>query len=300
MQKEFAVGIDISGTHVKVGKVNIHGELSDFAFYPSREWIDSGSLVDNLIQILKPFETENNIGFGFGLPSILNPVKQTPVIINSKPLLNGIDLKNTVASAFPHRNIIFENDANVTAYGEYLFGHKKEVDSFALITLGSDIKCGMVLNGKIFRRMDGNTLEIGDMIIRSGRKLFDLIGSDAVIRLISEKFIETNCNSSIVDRGGISIENLIYSAKHDDLFSQDILIDQGVFLADAICNLLLFFDISHVAIGGVFSEGFDYINKGIQQGLNRRKLKYNTDKVHITKASYSNWSGVMGAAALCF
>ena len=300
MQKEFAVGIDISGTHVKVGKVDKHGELSDLAFYPSREWIDSGSLIDNLIRILLPFENKYNLGYGFGIPAVFDLSKQTPIQINSIPTLKDVNLKETFTSVFPDRNLVFENDANATTYGEYLFGHKREVDSFALITLGADLKCGMVLNGKIFNGADGNALEIGKTIIRSGKKLDELIGTEAIIRLISSKIIETKSNSSITKRGGISIENLLYCALHNDQFSQNILIDFGILLGDAIINLVQLFDISNIAIGGVFSDGFTFIHEGIQLSFKERLIKYHIDKIQITKASYSNWSGVMGAAALCF
>ncbi len=165
--KEYKVGIDIGGTNTKVGAVNKKGEIiskSNFKTQIFNSEIDFINVLSNhIINLSKNINEESKIkGIGIGAP---NGNYYTGTIENAPNLRWGgnVPIVKILKTKF-NVPIKLTNDANAAAMGEMLYGKAKGMNNFIMITLGTGLGSGFVVNGKLMLGHDGFAGELGHII----------------------------------------------------------------------------------------------------------------------------------------
>lgn len=164
------IGIDIGGTTIKGGIVNDIGEI----FYktivktdPTKEAIQIVSDINFLIKELEKRAEINNVdikGIGIASPGypddngFISFIPNIPNLANF-PIKKHLKINKKVP-------ILFENDGNASACGEYIFGQKKKIKNIIVLTLGTGIASGIISNGSILKGKNGISGELGHITIK--------------------------------------------------------------------------------------------------------------------------------------
>lgn len=165
---KLALGIDVGGTSTKLGLVNQEGDLLAETSFPASDYSEVGGFVSALeknIEVLKSTAPQSIelIGIGVGAPNG-NYFKGT---IEFPPNLSWKGITPLASMIKSHFKIpvLLTNDANAAAYGEMLFGAAKGMKDFIVITLGTGLGSGIVVNNRLVYGHDGFAGEIGHTLV---------------------------------------------------------------------------------------------------------------------------------------
>lgn len=170
-----AFGIDIGGTNTKIGLVDESGKLLDFTTFPTTEpksfELFAARVKESADNLLKKnnIPSDQVLGIGVGAP---NGNSRTGHIENPPNLKHWgtVDLVTPFKKVF-NQEVLLENDANVAALGEALWGAAKGSKDFLVVTLGTGIGTGIIVNGSLLRGANGLAGEGGHIIIEdNGRQ----------------------------------------------------------------------------------------------------------------------------------
>lgn len=169
---KLSVGIDIGGTNTKLGLVDTNGNLIkrvNFSTNPLLNFLDYQALLTNAIEeVTQGISKSDLLGVGLGVPGANGNTGSIPEAANI-PFLSEVPLKNVLERAW-NLPVFVAKDANAAALGEMLFGSAKGMQNFILLTLGTGLGSGLVLNGKIVSGSNGLAAEYGhSLLVKNGR-----------------------------------------------------------------------------------------------------------------------------------
>jgi glucokinase len=311
-KKKVALGIDVGGTNTAFGYVDIEGKIIYESSIPTYADQNADQLFERLFaqvnESFKKYENEYElIGIGVGAPNA-NYYKGT---VEIPPNLNWgiVNVLDLMRKYSPLPSAI-TNDANAAAIGEMLFGAAKGMKDFIVITLGTGLGSGIVVNGQLVYGADGFAGEIGHTIVdpngrecgcgRKGcletyssasgirRTVYELIGSTNIpseLRAISFNQLTSKDIADAANRGDkLALKAFDCTAK--------VL---GLKLADAVAHLS---PEAIILFGGLALAG-DLIVKPTKDYMEEYMLNIFKDKVKIvTSAITGSNAAVLGAAAL--
>ena len=157
----FNIGIDLGGTYIKYGLVSEVGEIIEKGKVPTPAgcgYVETAEVIVSAVRGLAKSGAPIG-GLGIGAPGIVDGEKgivRTSGNLGweNKPLAEDLSAKLGIP-------VTLANDANAAAYGEYACGAGKEYRSVVLLTLGTGVGSGIVLNGKLFEGNEGAGVELG-------------------------------------------------------------------------------------------------------------------------------------------
>lgn len=173
---QLAFGIDIGGTNTKIGLFDHTGELKSYLKIPTLKSESADEFIDQITRecstiLRKDFSLELGdpriVGVGIGAPM----ANYYTGLIPHAPNIGwkNVPLRDLFQRKFKTTAVI-ENDANLAAVGEKKWGVGKEFSNFVLITLGTGVGSGLILDGKLFRGHDALGAEGGHMVIPTEKK----------------------------------------------------------------------------------------------------------------------------------
>ncbi len=290
-------GIDVGGTTIKIGMV-VDNKIVDKAEIPTR---GSSFIEDTCLFIqkyMKEHELEQIEGIGFGLPGnvVGNYIYNLPNVG-----VKNIDLVKEVRQFFPDVKVEAQNDANVAALGEMLYHNESQ--NACMITLGTGVGCGIVLNGKVLEGTHGAAGEIGHMCIAEeydfscacGLKgcLETVASATGIVRLA--KHHRSAFESKLPE--SFTAKDVFDLAKKEDPLCLFVVDKVGYFLAKCISILAITVDVDVYYIGGGVSKAGAILIEAIQKHYARFAL-FAVKNVKIEAATLLNDAGMLGSAGL--
>jgi glucokinase len=167
--QEHFLGVDVGGTHLKIGLVSRQGEILSFEKIDTAPYRDDPRgfnfmFINGMARILEKYQGVSKVGIG--LPGLISKNRSTTLEIPAIPGLNGFNLKGALKEKYPGVSFFLENDAAAAAIGEYRFGKNNPPEDFLFITMGTGIGSALVLDGAIFQGGRGNAMEMGHMLVQ--------------------------------------------------------------------------------------------------------------------------------------
>lgn len=202
-----------------------------------------------------------------------------------------------------------DNDANCAALGEYKI-NRHCASVFALVTLGTGVGGGVIINGKVFRGFNGAAGELGHMTIVSGGKMCTcgkegcLESYASATALISqtkdalETHKDTIMHGIVKKEGKISGRTAFEAAKQGDEVAKKVVSNYERYLADGIVSIENIFQPEIIAIGGGISKEGDYLIEPIREYVYNTGFNKHMTKTKIVAAQLFNDAGIIGAAML--
>jgi glucokinase len=313
--KKYAVGIDLGGTSTKVGIVDKSGKIHkktevdtlanggpDIIIHQIEKGIDF---------VFKGFEKEI-AGIGIGSPGVVMKKKGTvenpPNFSNWKKVHLGkiIEKKYNI-------NTYVENDANAAAIGELIFGAGVGLKNFIMITLGTGVGGGIIINRKIYRGETGAAGELGHIIINANGNACNCggigcvetyVGSNYLIERVSKE-LQGHPESKIFEILDKSLEQLSpkiinEAALAGDEFASLVILDIGKHLGYALTSVVNILDIGTIIIGGGVAGFGKILFNEVEKTVKERVLASHRESIKILPAKLKNEAGIKGASALVF
>ncbi len=169
---KFIYGVDIGGTSVKMGLFDQEGQILDKWEIPTRKENSGEDILPDIAKSIQEKNQEKNIskedilGIGMGVPG---PITEDGRVLKCVNLGWGIfSVADKVRELTGVEKVKVGNDANVAALGEQWRGGGRGFDSIVMVTLGTGVGGGVVLNGKILTGANGAAGEIGHLPVNAG------------------------------------------------------------------------------------------------------------------------------------
>lgn len=302
-EEQHFLGVDVGGTHLKIGLVNKSGEIISFQKIETGPFRDDPRgfnplFIECVGKVLKEFPEVNKVGIG--LPGLISKDRYMTLEIPAIPALNGFNLKGELKKNYSEISFYLENDASAAALGEYRFGKNNPPENFLFITMGTGIGSALVMDGEIFKGSRGNAMEMGHMLSRGNEELEKLIGRNGILRIL-ERFIQAY--PTLV--GGLENKELgthllVDTAKAGNKISLMVFEEVGRILGEAIVSTIRILDVTNVYFGGGISAGLEFMMPSLEKTVRQYLTPYYVKNLNLMKASLENNAGTLGAAALCF
>ncbi|MFI5237419.1 MAG: ROK family protein [Ignavibacteriales bacterium] len=315
---KYAIGVDLGGTSIKLGIVTNTGKLINK--FSTRTEAEKGPkfVLENIKAGIR--ELTNSIsnkkikieGIGIGCPGVVTPGKG---IVENPPNLPGwhkVNVGKIIQQEFK-KKVFVDNDANAAAIGELTFGSGKKYKSFIMITLGTGVGGGIVINKKIYHGDFGAAGEIGHISIDfNGPKCncgsYGCIEAYAGNLYLKERIrteLKKHPESAIWklinnDLSKVSPRNVQLAAETGDVFAKSVIEELGVHLGSAFASLCNVLDISVFIIGGGIAGFGKPLFDSIKLTISNRVLAPIRRRVKVLPAKLKNDAGVKGASALVF
>lgn len=302
-QDSLFLGVDVGGTHLKIGLVDREGNMIDFQkedTTPYRDHPDGFGkcFIDGLGKFLEKYPEVEKIGIG--LPGMISKDRTTPLEIPAIPDLNGFALKEGLLKKYPHHEFYLENDAAAAAIGEFYYGKGDVAENFLFITMGTGIGSALVLEGQVFKGSRGNALEMGHMLSRGNAGLETLVGRKGILRIMD------NLISAYPEKAGeligkeLGTHLLVDTAKTGNEVSLMVFKEVAQILSESIVSTVRILDVTDIYFGGGISAGLEFMMPTIEYNTRKFLTPYYVKDLRMKKATLENNAGTLGAAALCF
>ena len=312
----YYVGIDLGGTNIAVGIVDKDFKIIKKGSVPTKaerapEAIiaDMGALCNDLVKQCG-LSLEDIEYAGIASPGTANRDKGILEYANNLPFLN-FPIVAELKKSFPVKNIFVENDANAAAKGEAVAGSAKGCRDAVMITLGTGLGGGIIIDGKVYSGFNFAGAELGHVVIHyngractCGRKGCWEAYSSATGLIAMTKDRMAADKDTIIHKlaeadGKVSARTAFTAMKQGDAGGAAVVDEYIGYLASGIVSMINIFQPEVLCIGGgVCNEG-DYLLKPLLALVDKEQYTRNSDKkTQIKIAELGNDAGIIGAAAL--
>jgi len=170
MEREYLIGVDLGGTKIEAGLVDLNGKVIKKIIMPTEAKAGKAKVIENIVYAVNKLRRDKILGVGIGIPG---PTDYRRGIAINPPNLPGwteVPLKKILEEKLK-LCVAVENDAKCFAIAEYKCGYEKKVSSLVGVTVGTGVGAGIIINGKIFRGSSDSAGEIGHMtVVENGEK----------------------------------------------------------------------------------------------------------------------------------
>ena len=315
MSKPYVVGIDIGGTNTVFGIVDARGHVVAADSVKTRKHVDFDDYINDLHEglsrLIKANEAEDQIqGIGIGAP---NGNYYTGEIINPPNLPWGpvIPLAEKMSKAFGGIPVAVTNDANAAAVGEMTYGAARGMKDFIMITLGTGVGSGIVINGQLVYGSDGFAGELGHVIMKrnNGRicgcgrtGCLEAYCSATGVARTAREFLEIRTEPSLLRN--IQIEDITSKDVYDaamagDKLAKDIFNYTGEILGEAFADMVAFSSPQAIILFGGLAKSGDLLLKPLKETFDKSVMPIFKGKTKILISELKESDGaVPGASAL--
>ena len=305
------LGIDLGGTNIKGGVVNEAGEILREASRPTQVENGPDAIADGIAALIKELEQGETFGgVGLGCPGTVDDESGEVVCAFNLNLIH-YDLRGAIKARTGYE-IRLGNDANVAALAEATVGAGKGAHSTVVITLGTGVGCGVVLEGKMLTGYTGAASELGHMVIAEdgakctcGRRgCFEAYASaTALIRMTRDAMAENPDSVMFAvakENGAIDGRTAFMAAERGDTAAAEVVREYVKYLAAGVTNVVNIFFPEIVAFsGGVANQG-EALLKPLREEVRRQEFGGAYVKKHakLVQCTLGYQSGIIGAALL--
>jgi glucokinase len=306
-----AVGIDIGGTNTVFGLVDERGNCLSQNAIKTADFPNALDFVSEVSVEIKKLITVNSlvevIGMGIGAPNgnfytgtidFAPNLKWEGVVHLVKLFKDYFD--------FP---ITLTNDANAAAIGERIYGAAKHVDDFVMVTLGTGLGSGFVVNGNLVYGYDGFAGELGHTIVeKNGRAcgcgrngcLETYASASGIVRTATE-FLESNSSSILSTQENLSSKSIAEAAAQGDQLALDIFDYTAEKLGFSLANTVAISSPKLIVLFGGLAQAGELIIKPTKKYMESYLLNIYQNKVAIVPSQLkASDAAILGASALAW
>ena len=298
---KYAVGIDIGGTNIPASLVDYTGKI--IATIEKKTDAHDGPdtvvnrITDSVRELCSKINVADFVGIGLGAPGALDLVNGTIIKCANLKDWSEVPIVKMLKEKTGF-NVYMDNDANCAAIGEHWIGGARGTKNAVIMTLGTGIGGGIIIDGKIFRGSHGTAGEIGHMTIEKNGRSCGCGNLGCLEAYASATGAVTTAKE--MGKANITAREIFINAEAGDELCKKILQESGKYLGIGIANIANIFDPDAIIIGGGFSNAEKYLFPYAIEEAYKRTFKTIMDKIKIKKAELGNDAGVIGAARLAF
>jgi glucokinase len=323
---DFAVGVDLGGTNMRIAAVDETGKQLEVISTSTEVKRGRESVVSDMCDAIRALSgkfssTHRLVGTGIGVPGIMDMesglVKESPNLPDWANYPVREEIQRRLGTS-----VILENDANAAALGEKWLGAGSDVEDMCMITLGTGVGGGIVLNGHIWHGMTGMAGELGHMAVYpdgvqcgcSNKGCLEQYASATAVKRMAVEKIASGKAPELARAMG---ENPEFSAKvvfqyaiQGDKQAQEIFRSVGTALGIIVADMINVLNLQMYVIGGGVSSAWEMFSPTLFAELRHRSFVYRATepqenlaipqkrKTIVTRALLGSDAGLIGAARL--
>jgi glucokinase len=316
--KSYIVGVDLGGTNVRAavveqGSDQIKGRSANVS---SRAEDGAEHTAEQCAEAVRQALSNGNIqagdvlGVGVAVPGHVQPAAGMVLWApNFKDRWLGVPLADMLRKLVGVP-VYLGNDANLAALGEFTFGVGREVRHLAMITLGTGIGGGVIIDGRLLVGADGGAAEIGHMIVnpggRGGHGAFGSVEGEAQRDAIcerAERKIQLGRKTKLgeisnFDRFCLTPALIAQAATEGDEVAIEVFEETGYYLGLAVANLINLLNPQMIVIGGGIASAGDLILDPIRRTALACAVRSLSRTCKIVRAELGDNAGIFGGVAL--
>lgn len=310
------IGIDMGGMSVKFGLVDRENRIVEKVVIPTRLKVPAEEMIGDMVKAVSELLAKRGLspkdcqGIGIGSPGTIDD--ENGVILYSNNF--GWENVNIVEQMAERISlpIYIANDADAAALGEVCAGAAKDAKSAVLLTLGTGVGGGVILNGKIFHGPLNGGLELGHMVIKTGgepctcgrRGCLESYASATALLRMATKAAKENPSSLMNRMCNERLENMTGSipfeaADKKDRAAGEVIEEYMDYLAEGIANVINIFRPELVILGGGIAAQKERLTAPLQARVDVLCFgKEHGQTARIVTSGLGNDAGIIGAAGL--
>ncbi|HTB10658.1 MAG TPA: ROK family protein [Bryobacteraceae bacterium] len=299
---EYSIGIDLGGTNLRAAAIDAQGKQLDKIAGSTELQAGRDVVIDDMVQSIETLRArlgEHNLrGVGIGLPGFILIDKGVIVGSNNMPEFENYPVRDEIEKRLGAK-VILENDANAAALGEKWMGAGRDVADLVLLTLGTGIGGGIIVDGRVLHGNLGMAGELGHLtVVPNGNPCG--CGNRGCL----EKHASATAIASMARLIGLghdlSSEDVFKLAVEGNDRAKMIFRTMGEALGVALANLINIFNFPLYLLSGGPLPAWDYFAPAMMEEVARRSFTYRHSPTRIERATLGNEAGLYGAAYLPF
>ncbi len=301
---------DLGGTHLRTATVDSCGRIH----FRHKQLTPQAENADEIVRALvlaaeaceKQDSSTNIRAISVVVPGTVNVEEGVVVKAPNVPCLSGFQLTAALSAAL-NKPAILENDANAAAVGEMWQGAGRGINSMVCVTLGTGIGGGIILDGKLWRGVDGSAAEIGHMCVDpfggvacgcGSRGCLEVFASaTAIVRMTREAYPRYP-KSSLQRSENLTAQQIYLAGMDGDDLALEVFRRMGVYLGIGLANLINILNPEMIVIGGGVVDGWELFARHMLHEVAERAFPLPAARVKIVPAECGDDAGLLGAARL--
>lgn len=315
--EDYIIAIDLGGTSAKLALIDAEGNIIEKWSVVTDKLNEGKHIVPNLIRSIKDKIEDLNIdqsriiGIGMGSPGSVDHVNRT--VIGAYNL--NWKVKQEIGLAFQEAfNIPFyiENDANIAAVGEQWKGAGDNEQNVVMVTLGTGVGGGIVVDGALVHGAIGAAGEIGHLTVdvdseiecTCGKKgCLEAVASATGIVNLAVHYLgaydeDTALKTILQNEDHLTAVDIFNEAKRGDAFAGEIVEKFAKYLGLACSHIANTLNPSKIVLGGGVSQAGEYLREKVAKYSDQYTFPPIRKATHITIAQLGNDAGILGAAKI--
>ncbi len=313
---EIFIGIDLGGTNIKIGCFDSQLKLLAKTSAPTEAEKQAKVIIENMAKASEQcvakagFSMDDVPAVGLGSPG---PAKYREGIIEAAtnfPTFRNIPVRQMLSDRLGGKTIVFENDANVACFGEFVAGAGKGVEDMVFFTLGTGIGGGIINKGKLLAGAGDNAAELGHIIIYPDGRLCNCGQKGCVEAYASAnstakraaEAIKAGAQSTLKEvldkKGEITSKDVYEQMAAGDELAKKITDETAEALAILCINVLHTTEPQRIVFAGGMIAAGDILLNRIKDYFNEHIWSLKKETVEICFATLGEDAGIIGAAAL--
>ena len=317
----YYIGVDLGGTNIAIGIVNEDFEIVKKGSTPTKPERGADAIVEDMAALSRKLIAEMGITMddiasaGVATPGTANNETGVVEYANNIPFLQ-YPLADKLSALLDGKPVYIENDANAAAKAEAMAGVAKGAPYSVMITLGTGLGGGIVINGKVYSGFNFAGAELGHIVIEKGGRQCSCgrkgcweayssatglvnMTKDAILAA-RESGRETMMEEMIGgDLDKVSARTAFNAQKAGDALGAEVVDEYISYLATGIVNVINIFQPNVLSIGGgVCNEGDNLMKPLLEKVWSETYSREGTPQTQIMIAKLGNDAGIIGAAVL--
>jgi glucokinase len=312
---QYVVGVDVGGTNSRAAVFTLDGKRLGEGREPTFAERGPSVVVEQVSRAIEAALTDAGVraedvaGAGIGMPGRITPegvVLWSPNFpdIEGVPLLSLIQERTGVP-------IRMENDVNIAALGEFTFGAGRDVQSLVMLTLGTGIGGGIVLNGQVWSGANAGGAEIGHMVVNPGGRqcgcgnhgcLEAMAQRDAIVERAVLKF-QSGRPSALAEAVEYQADRITpaliaeFAGKGDQV-CLETMAETGHWVGIGVANMINILNPEMVIIGGGISQAGPILWEPLMRGVRSYAIHESLQVCRVVPAELGDDAGIMGGVAM--
>ncbi len=312
----YRIGVDLGGTKIAAALVDKNNVITDRLTAPTLPERGNDAVSSDISSLVKSLCAKNGLKpseielLGIAAPGAIN--SETGYIERAHNLsMEHYPMVDKVRALTGVENIIIENDANAAALGEAVAGAAKDTSCSVLITLGTGVGGGLVIDGKVFSGFNHTGGEFGHMVIRAdgrpcncGRKgCWEAYSSATALIARTKEAMEKDPGSVMhkvtEELGKVSGKTAFIAARRGDKLAAQVVDEYVSYLACGIVNVINLLQPEVLSLGGGISNEGDGLMIPLKKKIDEESfIRGLGESTKIRIAKLGNDAGLIGAANL--
>lgn len=300
----YYIGLDLGGTRIKGARFSRDGTSEAELKTPSKANESAEAIIAALHAITKNLGGDGELlGLGIGAAGLIDTASGRIIISPNIPLLNGVDLKTRIQEMFKAVPVHIMNDANAAALGEYFAGAGQGASSMFLLTLGTGIGGGFIMNGKLWEGTAGIGAEVGHMCVQAdgppchcgARGCLEACISGWALTRDAEQLARLEPGSPIAALADFAPHTLAKLALEGDRQTRALWEKAGAFLGIGIANLMNLLNPDVIVMTGGLGGAGNLLYEPARRAWKKQAYDAAHASTSVVFGALGEWAGVRGA-----